>query len=197
MKPENLPVSGPKGPTGDCCGSAHAAHASLPAAAVPAGAAGRLFRIATMDCSAEESDIRRALEPITGIRSLGFQLGARTLRIDASEEAYAPALAAIRKAGFDPQPASSGAAQAGGHGHEGHRPRPQPRQAALAAAPPASVAALVLAAGAEAVSFFAPELLAWKIAGMAVAALAIGLAGLDTYKKAWPPCCAASSTSTR
>jgi len=45
------------------------------------------------------------------------------------------------------------------------------------------VAALVLAAGAEALSSFAPDLLAWKIAGMAVAALAIALAGLDTYKK--------------
>jgi Cd2+/Zn2+-exporting ATPase len=78
---------------------------ALPAAAATAADAGRLFRIATMDCSAEESDIRRALEPITGIRSLGFQLGARTLRIEASEEAYALALDAIRKAGFDPQPA--------------------------------------------------------------------------------------------
>lgn len=182
MKPEKTPVSGLKGPTGDCCGSAHAAHASLPPAAVPAGAAGRLFRIATMDCSAEESDIRRALEPVTGIRSLGFQLGARTLRIDASEDAYAPALAAIRKAGFDPRPASPASAQAGDHGHEGHD-HDHSHDSGFGGGATRLVVALVLAVGAEAVSFFTPELMAWKIAGMAVAAAAIALAGLDTYKK--------------
>ena len=178
MKSEKHLVSTPDAPTGDCCGGAHAAHAPVPMAA---GAAGRLFRIASMDCSAEESDIRRALEPIAGIRSLGFQLGARTLRIDAGEEAYAPALDAIRKAGFDPQPAQSAASPADSHeghhhGHAHSHGRPFGGATRLAAA-------LVLAAGAEALSFFAPDLLAWKVAGMAVAALAIALAGLDTYKK--------------
>mgnify|MGYP006208761283 FL=1 len=71
------------------------------------GGRGRLFRIATMDCSAEEAEIRRALEPLDGIRSLGFQLGARTLSIDAIESVYPLALAAIRNAGFDPQPVTS------------------------------------------------------------------------------------------
>jgi Cd2+/Zn2+-exporting ATPase len=180
MKSENILASGRDSPTGDCCGANHAAAVPVPAAP---GAAGRTFRIATMDCSAEESDIRRALEPITGIRSLGFQLGARTLRIDASEEAYAPALDAIRKAGFDPQPARSGATgQAGGHGHEGHD-HDHRHDGGFGSGATRLVAALVLAVGAEALSFFAPDLLAWKIAGMAVAAAAIGLAGLDTYKK--------------
>lgn len=180
MKSEKTLVSGPDAPTGDCCGGAHAAHAPVSNAA---GAAGRIFRIATMDCSAEESDIRRALEPIAGIRSLGFQLGARTLRIDASEEACATALDAIRKAGFDPQPAQTGAnAQADGHDHEGHA-HDHGHDDGFGSGVTRLAAALVLAVGAEAVSFFAPELLAWKVAGMAVAALAIGLAGLDTYKK--------------
>jgi Cd2+/Zn2+-exporting ATPase len=79
----------------------------------------RLFKIATMDCSAEEAEIRRALEPLEGIRSLGFQLGARTLKIDAQESAYPLALEAIRKAGFDPQPVAAAArseeGQAAGH----------------------------------------------------------------------------------
>lgn len=183
MKSEKTLVSGVDAPTGDCCGGAHAAHAPVSNAA---GAAGRIFRIATMDCSAEESDIRRALEPIAGIRSLGFQLGARTLRIDASEEACATALDAIRKAGFDPQPAQTGAnAHAGGHDHEGHGHDHghDGGFGGFGSGVTRLAAALVLAVGAEAVSFFAPELLAWKIAGMAVAALAIGLAGLDTYKK--------------
>jgi Cd2+/Zn2+-exporting ATPase len=178
MKSEKPLVSGLDAPTGDCCGSTHAAHAPMLTAA---GAAGRIFRIATMDCSAEESDIRRALEPIAGIRSLGFQLGARTLRIDASEEAYATALDAIRKAGFDPQPAQTGAsAQADGHHHAGHD---HSHEGSFGSGATRLAAALVLAVAAEAVSFFAPELLAWKVAGMAVAAAAIGLAGLDTYKK--------------
>src|SRR3989344_3359264 len=87
----------------------------------------KLFRIATMDCSAEEAEIRRALEPRDGIRSLGFQRGARTLKIDADEGTYPLALDAIRKAGFDPQPVAGangseggqagGAPRGGGHGH--------------------------------------------------------------------------------
>lgn len=185
MKPEKTFASSHHAPTGDCCGAPHAAAVPAPASAIP-GAAGRTFRIATMDCSAEESEIRRALEPIAGIRSLGFQLGARTLRIEAGEEAYAPALEAIRKAGFDPQPIRAGAAaQAGGHDHEGHDHdhSDHSHEGGFGSGATRLVAALVLAVGAEAVSFFAPDLLAWKVAGMAVAALAIGLAGLDTYKK--------------
>ncbi len=45
------------------------------------------------------------------------------------------------------------------------------------------VAALVFATGAEVLSFFAPDQMAWKVASMAIAALAIWLAGIDTYKK--------------
>ncbi|WP_411877899.1 heavy metal translocating P-type ATPase [Polaromonas sp. YR568] len=183
MKPENTLASSHHAPAGDCCGAPHAA--AVPVPVIP-GAAGRTFRIATMDCSAEESDIRRALEPIAGIRSLGFQLGARTLRIEAGEEAYAPALEAIRKAGFDPQPVRAGAAaQAGGDDHEGHDHdhSDHSHEGGFGSGATRLVAALVLAVGAEAVSFFAPDLMAWKVAGMAVAAVAIWLAGLDTYKK--------------
>ena len=34
--------------------------------------------------------------------------------------------------------------------------------------------------------------MAWKVAGMAIAALAIWLVSIDTYKKALRRCCAAS-----
>lgn len=134
-----------------------------------------------MDCSAEEAEIRRALEPLDGIRSLGFQLGARTLSIDATESAYPLALAAIRKAGFDPQPVAATIGTQGGEASEhaegddhGH---------GFAGGMSRLVVALVLATGAELLSFFAPDQMAWKIAGMAVAGLAIWLAGIDTYKK--------------
>ncbi len=168
-------------PAADGCGSA--ACSSVPVQArTPAVAPGqgKSFRIATMDCSSEESEIRRALESVPGIRSLGFQLGARTLRIEADDTAYAPALEAIRNAGFDPlaveaQTALSvSAPETPGHDHD---------SPGLTSGISRLVLALALATGAEVISFLAPEEMVWKITGMAVAAVAIWLAGIDTYKK--------------
>lgn len=120
-----------------------------------------------MDCAAEESEIRHALASVPGIRGLGFQLGARTLAIDAPADVLPAALAAIRKAGFDPEPLDA---------------------ASVAAAAPADGllrlgAALALAVGAEVVAFFAPDTQAFRALGMGVAAAAIGLAGFSTYRK--------------
>jgi Cd2+/Zn2+-exporting ATPase len=131
-----------------------------------------------MDCAVEESEIRQALEPIAGIRSLGFQLGARTLRIDAAPEAYPTALAAIRKAGFDPKPLSVAGSKEGSEGAE----EAHDHEHGFSGGVWRMVLALVFAIGAEIVSYFAPETTAWKVGGMAVAGLVIGLAGLDTYK---------------
>ena len=135
-----------------------------------------------MDCSSEESEIRQALESVPGIRSLVFQLGARTLRLDADEAAYAPALEAIRKAGFDPLAVETQTALSGStsetHGHDHDHDSP-----GLAGGISRLVLALALATGAEVISFIAPDEMVWKIAGMAVAAIAIWLAGIDTYKK--------------
>ena len=167
----------------DSCGSA--ACSSTPVQArTPSVASwpGKSFRIATMDCSSEESEIRQALESVPGIRSLVFQLGARTLRIDADEAAYAPALEAIRKAGFDPLAVETQTALSGStsetHGHDHDHDSP-----GLAGGISRLVLALALATGAEVISFIAPDEMVWKIAGMAVAAIAIWLAGIDTYKK--------------
>ena len=132
-----------------------------------------------MDCSAEESDIRRALEGLPGIRALGFQLGARTLRLDADPEALEPALAAIRKAGYDPVPAEAQETAGGADGHHDH----DDHEHAPEAGPKRMALALGLAVAAEALSYFAPDALAWKVAGMALAAVAIWLAGFDVYKK--------------
>ncbi|MDO8772195.1 MAG: heavy metal translocating P-type ATPase [Burkholderiaceae bacterium] len=142
---------------------------------------GRVFRIATMDCSAEEAEIRRALEPLEGIRSLGFQLGARTLKIDAEESTYPDALDAIRKAGFDPQPVAGSSEP--GKGQLGEVGEDHDQGHGFAGGISRLVAALALATGAEVLSFFAPDQMAWKVAGMVIAALAIWLAGIDTYKK--------------
>lgn len=171
------------------------------------------WRIPNMDCAAEESEIRHALARVAGVRRLAFRLGARTLTVHAEQEALAHVEAALRRAGFAPQPPdASNAPQAAGHcggccGHEhghGHahphshshaRSDLHPRlhsgllsrlQAAWQALllPPAlgrTLAALALALGAELWHAFAPE--AWAAAGMALAALAVLLAGLCTYAK--------------
>lgn len=97
-----------------CCSAGCSSSASPVNAAASGPGQVKLFRIATMDCSAEEAEIRRALEPLDGIRSLGFQLGARTLKIDAAESTYPLALEAIRKAGFDPQPVAGAMNSQGG-----------------------------------------------------------------------------------
>ncbi len=145
------------------------------------GSQGRLFRIATMDCSAEEAEIRRALEPLDGIRSLGFQLGARTLNIDAVESAFPLALDAIKKAGFDPQPLTESTksleSSSSEHADEDNH------ASGFSGGISRLITALLFATGAELLSFFAPDQTVWKIVGMAVAALAIWLAGIDTYKK--------------
>ncbi|MBY4594358.1 heavy metal translocating P-type ATPase [Ottowia caeni] len=150
------------------------------AALASKGSRGKLFKIATMDCSAEEAEIRRALEPLDGIRSLGFQLSARTLKIDAAESTYPLALEAIRKAGFDPQPV---AGAMNSQGEQAVGPAEDDEGHGFAGGISRLVAALVFATGAEVLSFFAPDQMAWKVAGMAIAALAIWLAGIDTYKK--------------
>lgn len=134
----------------------------------------RNFRIATMDCAAEEAEIRRALDGLPGIRRLHFQLGRRQLTVDADEPAIAPMLEAIRKAGFDPKPIT-GVGAGGGHAaDDDYDVRGHLRRLA---------AALLMAIAAEAIGYFAPETAIWRAAGLAIAAVAIWLAGFDVYKK--------------
>ncbi len=91
------------------------------------------------------------------------------------------ALDAIRKAGFDPQPVAgangSEDGQAGepaegddhGHGFAGGVSRWWPRWCSPR--------------GLRSSRSLLPDQMAWKVVGMAIAALAIWLAGIDTYKK--------------
>ena len=159
----------------DCCGTGPSVKVRL--SGTTAKVQGRSFRIPTMDCAAEEAEIRRALDGLPGIRGLRFQLGQRTLTIDADEPLMAPALEAIRKAGFDPQQvraADSGDAHSEGDGHNHDPVRGQL---------PKLAAALLLAIAAEVIGYFAPETAVWRAAGLAVAGVAIWLAGFDVYKK--------------
>ena len=136
---------------------------------IAAAGSGTAFRIDTMDCAAEESEIRRALAPVSGVRGLSFQLGARTVTIDAPEPVMPLALIAIREAGFDPKPVAS-------------------VSSGIIAEPVSGGLwrlgiALSLAIAAELLDFFAPETMVFKSLGMALAVAAIALAGISTYKK--------------
>ncbi|MDB5869604.1 MAG: heavy metal translocating P-type ATPase [Polaromonas sp.] len=152
---------------------------------MPVLAGATRFRIPAMDCAAEESDIRRALQAVPGIRSLNFQLVARTLTIDAPAGALQAAVEAIGQAGYKMQPFTAAApsdADHDGHGHSHDHP-PLPAQGGLPAGLPRLAAALALAGVAEAISILTPAGLPWTLAGMAVALAAIYLAGLDVYAK--------------
>jgi Cd2+/Zn2+-exporting ATPase len=123
-----------------------------------------------MDCAAEESEIRHALAGVAGVQSLNFQLSARTLAIHAPAAVLPQALGAIRRAGFDPQPLASG----GSDVHE---------HAAASKGLWRLGLALVLTVVAELLAFFVPDTMVFKVAGMALAATAIWLAGFSTYRK--------------
>ena len=155
-----------------CCGSpvCDSSSAAVDTSDVPKGAL--LFRIPTMDCAVEESEIRRALEPVAGIQGLRFRLGERTMAITADEGALPQALDAIRKAGFKPEAVGDTVA-----------PAAPARIAGMSAGLARLVAALVLAIAAESISFLALDGMGFMAAEMGLALAAIGLAGLDTYKK--------------
>lgn len=144
-----------------------------------------VFRIPTMDCAAEEGEIRHALAKLPGLRSLNFQLGARTLAIDAPAESIPQALEAIRKAGFKPVPLSDPIGQDDEHDHAGHDHQHGHSHGgfALPEGLPRYALALALAFGAESISFFAPHTLTFSGVGMALSAAAIGLSGFSTYVK--------------
>ncbi|WP_066706962.1 heavy metal translocating P-type ATPase [Curvibacter delicatus] len=168
MQFQKIPEQG-KNPGCACSSACSVAPASSKANVEQPGGDGAVFRIPTMDCASEESEIRHALAGITGVRGLGFQLAARTLRIDAPAETMPRALAALRQAGFDPQPVTV-EEQADPH-------------APMSEGLWRLGASLLLAIAAELLDFFAPETAVYKGAGMALAAAAIWLAGFSTYRK--------------
>lgn len=161
------PLSRTDAPADRCCGSSMANPSEAPAIG---NASAAMFRIATMDCAAEEGEIRRALARVVGVRGLSFQLGARTITVDAPEEVLEEALQAIRGAGFDPLPVATGT-------------EAPPHVAPALKGLWRLGLALGLAVLAELLAFFAPDTTLFKGLGMALAVLAIGLSGFSTYQK--------------
>ena len=141
-----------------------------------------------MDCAAEESEIRRVLEPLTGIQALNFQLGARTLAITAPESVVTQAVQAIRRVGFDPRLLAA-VAQAGidpdrARGHvQNHADDHDPNHEGVGDGLQPLLIALGLALAAEAVAFFASTGTAFTLIEMGLALGAIWFAGFDTYQK--------------
>lgn len=153
------------------CGSCSNVSAPVdPPANFPADSA-KVFRIANMDCATEEGEIRHALDAVPGIRGLVFRLGERSIAIDAEPDALEAALAAIRKAGFNPQAVGDASI---------------PGEAEESVSWARMGAALLLAFAAESVAYFAPSgNLAYEAAGMALAVVAILLSGLSVHTKGW------------
>ena len=142
----------------------------------PAIAGGKTYRIPTMDCSAEEAEIRRALEPVSGIASLGFQLGARRLTISAPADVLPTALEAIRRAGFKPEPVEATAATSTASPSDGH-------EHGMGAGVARLGLALLVAIAAEGIEIVLPDTRATQGLGMVLAVVAIWLAGVETYTK--------------
>lgn len=134
-----------------------------------------LFHIPGMDCAAEEAAIRRALEPVSGITSLRFNLGNRTLAITAPEPVVARALDAVRGAGFEPQPHTP-------PGTGPARPARTHAREILGGDAARLGAALGLAVAAEAVAYLGTGGTGFALGGMALSAIAIALSGLGTYR---------------
>ncbi|MFD1709186.1 cation-translocating P-type ATPase [Ottowia sp. GY511] len=163
---------GASAPAAACCGSAcstaHAPVAMAPAAPMPEG--GLLLLIPGMDCAVEESQVRRALESEPAVRSLSFDLTARTLGVDAPAEAWDAVERAIQAAGLSTERLTQPVSAA----ETAQRQRREAWQLG---------AALALALGAEAVHFFAPDTRTWQVVSMAIAAVAIALSGFGVYRK--------------
>lgn len=135
---------------------------------------GSTYRIPSMDCAAEESQIRNALAEIKGITGLKFSLSTRTLTINCDETSLASAIAAIQKIGFKVEPlnASEKSTQSNReeHGIDNKFIRP--------------VIGLLLAIGAECIEYFMLESsLALKLISVMLSASAILMAGFTVYKK--------------
>jgi Cd2+/Zn2+-exporting ATPase len=127
-----------------------------------------LWQIQAMDCASEENEIRHALRDVVGIAELRFQLASRSLEIRADAKALAEAEAILRRLGYPPTsltPATPAAPSSGTVPWTG------------------MIAALVLAAAAEAAHLLLPPALAVQGLVLLLSAGAIALVGLPVYVK--------------
>lgn len=167
MSEHSRPASTRPGEKADTCGPCDCGTGPAIADFHPSAAEGDIrLHIPRMDCAAEEQEIRAQLTDIKGIRGLTFRLAERTLTLDASEDAAARVIDRLRNAGF---PSERLSAQASGA-------RPLSRNLRQ------PLSALACAIAAELAHLLLPDTLAFALLSMGLAALAIALAGLGTYR---------------
>jgi Cd2+/Zn2+-exporting ATPase len=120
------------------CGAEREPEQATPAQAGPGEV---IWRIEAMDCTTEENEIRHALRGVAGLNDLRFQLSSRCLILKAEAGTLEEAERILRRLGYPPQPLSAATSQT----------------AAAAVVPwRRLIAALVLAAGAEAIHWLLP-----------------------------------------
>lgn len=130
------------------------------------------LRVPAMDCNVEESEIRRALASHEGIISLHFDLGRRVLSVQTEEAQWPRVESALGQLGFDSQRLAAQGVS------------PELERAERRRTLQRMVGALIAAVLSEGISVWTPEASwTWRAAGMALALLAIVLAGASTYRK--------------
>ena len=150
-----------------CCTPATPAFPSTPLATRLAGAA-LTFRVEELDCATEENDLRAALGPLAGVRSLDFDLVARRVTVHHDGTPPAAIESAIRAAGMRPTPVQDTTGS--------DNDRRLPRRAVLIAG-----LAGVLAVGSEIVAFTTGNERSIPVAVLALGAVALG--GRETLRK--------------
>ena len=157
-----------------CAGSTESTGERAKDSVPPSGGSitGLLLHIPAMDCPTEENQIRDALKSIAGIRSLEFDLAARTVAVDVDEGTWDEIVDRIGEAGFVSRrlvaPAS---VEQAAKVHRTEMTR--------------AFVALGIAVLAEMVHLFFEDLLPWTVVGMLLAAVSIGLAGFSVLRKGW------------
>ncbi|WP_233582636.1 cation-translocating P-type ATPase [Candidimonas sp. SYP-B2681] len=150
----------------------HSDHAAVLTDLAPqkvlAGGARTAMRIMQMDCPTEESLLRKKLEPMDGVHAMQFNLMQRVLTVDHAPAALASILQAIRSLGFEPELPDEGKSLG------------KALRAPVKPWWPLAVAG-VAAIAAEGFEWFGGS--DWVT--IALALLAVGLSGLETYKKGW------------
>ena len=136
----------------------------------PAFVDGLLLRVPAMDCPTEEGEIRRVLERFSEVRRLNFDLPGRVLTVDAPSSSWDAVVRAIHEAGFKTERLSA-------------PPMADDTAKAQRVELLRLLCALAVAVAAELLNYLAPDTLPWRGAGMAIAAVAIGLAGLSVFRK--------------
>jgi len=149
----------------DCC---VAPSMAAPLSGPSSGVGVVTYRVEELDCATEENDLRAVLTPLTGVRSLEFDLVGRRVRVRHDLESPAPIEAAIRELGMRPSVVA---------GAEGASlDRSLSRRSVIV-----TVVAGLFAVGSEVAVILGADEQSVLVAVLAVIAIALG--GRDTLRK--------------